>query len=209
MQQMQNRYNSQQQQQQQQQYRQNNNYRFNNNAQQQMPNQNNMQNMRGRRNQRGRGGRNSFGQRPSYRDSQRGAPFKNAPNMNRMQNNPNVNRSNLKRVKPSELQLDRYQNAADRDVLCWIFENQGKCRYGKKCQWLHLDRETGQYIPTVYIMNSLSDKEMVCKPVNDKKEQDEKEDEKASEEEATPKGKKEDEPDDGGDDDVDPVVLQK
>merc|ERR1711972_766650 len=54
-----------------------------------------------------------------------------------------------------ELQLNRYQNAADRDVLCWIFENQGKCRYGEKCQWLHLDRETGQYIPTVYIMNSL------------------------------------------------------
>merc|ERR1711933_294851 len=169
MQQVQNRYNSQQQQQQQQ-YRQNNNYRFNNNAQQQMPKQNNMQNMRGRRNQRGRGGRNSFGQRPSYRDSQRGAPFKNAPNMNRMQNN--VNRSNLKRVKPSELQLDRYQNAADRDVLCWIFENQGKCRYGKKCQWLHLDRETGQYIPTVYNMNSLSDKEMICPPANDKKKEE-------------------------------------
>merc|ERR1712190_712756 len=112
---------------------------------------------------------------------------------------------NAKRGKPTNLQLDRYQNAADRDVLCWIFENQGKCRYGERCQWLHLDRETGQYIPTVYIMNSLSDKEMVCKPVNDKKEQDEKEDEKASEEEATPKGKKEDD----DDDDVDPVVLQK
>merc|ERR1711933_75497 len=138
-----------------------------------MPNQNNM-----RRNQR-RGGRNSFGQRPSYRDSQRGAPFKNAPNMNRMQNNSNnnnnnnnVNRSNLKRVKPSDLQLDRYQNAADRDVLCWIFENQGKCRYGERCQWLHLDRETGQYIPTVYIMNSLSDKEMVCPPADKKKKED-------------------------------------
>merc|ERR1711897_3973 len=101
-----------------------------------------------------------------------------APNMNRMQNNNNnnnnnnnVNRSNLERVKPSDLQLDRYQNAADRDVLCWIFENQGKCRYGKKCQWLHLDRETGQYIPTVYIMNSLSDKEMICPPADKKKEE--------------------------------------
>merc|ERR1712099_162593 len=70
------------------------------------------------------------------------------------QGNVVSNKAN-KRTKPSELQLNRYQSAADRDVLCWIFENQGKCRYGEKCQWLHLDRETGQYIPTVYIMNSL------------------------------------------------------
>jgi len=177
-------------------------------------NQNNMNYRGGSRG--GRGG--SFGQRPSYRDNQRNAPFKNAPNMNRMQQQqpsqqPSVNR---KRGKPSELQLDRYQNAADRDVLCWIYENQGKCRYGERCQWLHLDRETGQYIPTVYIMNSLSDKNMVCKPVNDdddkdKEQEKEREEEKAQEEEATPKGKKEDEQDDDddADDDVDPVVLQK
>jgi len=215
-----------QQQQQRQMYRQNrvNQYRFNQQQQQQqqqrqsMMNTNNNNNMmmRGRRDQRrnnpnnnmsyrgGRGG-GSFGQRPSYRDNQRN-------NMNHQQPSSSSSGSggvNRKRGKPSDLQLDRYQNAADRDVLCWIFENQGKCRYGERCQWLHLDRETGQYIPTVYIMNSLSDKEMVCKPVNDKKEQDEKEDEKASEEEATPKGKKEDEQDDDDDDDVDPVVLQK
>jgi len=45
-----------------------------------------------------------------------------------------------------------------RDVLCWIFENQGQCRYGAKCQWLHLDRETGQYVPTMYVTNSLDRK---------------------------------------------------
>merc|ERR1712129_538793 len=75
------------------------------------------------------------------------------------------------RTKPSELQLNRYQNAADRDVLCWIFENQGKCRYGEKCQWLHLDRETGRYIPTVYIMNSLNrtNNGTICKEVEPKK----------------------------------------
>lgn len=59
------------------------------------------------------------------------------------------------RGRPSDSQLKNYENAADRDVLCWIYENTGKCRYGQKCQWLHLDRETGQYIPTVYMMNSL------------------------------------------------------
>jgi len=166
-----NRYQQQQQQyqQQQQQYRQMNRGGFNN------------MNMRGpnRRNQRfrggGGGGRGSFGQRPSYRDSQR-PPFKNAPNMNRNQNKSNNSQkvtSNVKRSKPSDLQLDRYQNAADRDVLCWIFENQGKCRYGERCQWLHLDRETGQYIPTVYIMNSLSDKNMICLPVNNKDKEEE------------------------------------
>merc|ERR1712154_700249 len=119
------------------------------------------------------GGRGSFGQRPSYRDSQR-PNFKNAPNVNRMPQQGNVvsNKAN-KRTKPSELQLNRYQNAADRDVLCWIFENQGKCRYGERCQWLHLDRETGQYIPTVYIMNSLSDKNMICLPVNNKDKEEE------------------------------------
>merc|ERR1712173_91158 len=125
------------------------------------------------------------------------------PNMNRMNNNNGQQQQqsngsgNGKRGKPSELQLDRYQNAADRDVLCWIYENQGKCRYGERCQWLHLDRETGQYIPTVYIMNSLSDKNMVCKPVDDadadKNAKDEKDEEKAAQEEETPKGKKEDE----------------
>jgi len=46
-------------------------------------------------------------------------------------------------------------SSADRDVLCWMFENQGRCRYNEKCQWLHLDPETGQYVPTMYIMNSL------------------------------------------------------
>merc|ERR1719384_483518 len=105
--------------------------------------------------------------------------------MNRMNNNNGQQQQqsngsgnggvNRKRGKPSELQLNRYQNAADRDVLCWIFENQGKCRYGEKCQWLHLDRETGQYIPTVYIMNSLSDKNIrrdtICKEVDSKKEE--------------------------------------
>jgi len=96
--------------------------------------------------------------------------------MNRNQNKSNNSQkvtSNVKRSKPSDLQLDRYQNAADRDVLCWIFENQGKCRYGERCQWLHLDRETGQYIPTVYIMNSLSDKNMICLPVNNKDKEEE------------------------------------
>jgi len=51
--------------------------------------------------------------------------------------------------------MRKYESAADRDVLCWIYENQGQCRYGQKCQWLHLDRDTGQYIPTAYIANSL------------------------------------------------------
>ena len=60
-----------------------------------------------------------------------------------------------KRIKPTASQLKTFQTAADRDVLCWIYENEGKCRYAEKCQWLHLDRETGQYVPTVYIMNSL------------------------------------------------------
>merc|ERR1712157_16163 len=92
---------------------------------------------------------NNYLQKPSYSSSQRTTSFKNAPNLNKM----NMNRA--KRGKPSDLQLKTYEAAADRDVLCWIFENQGKCRYGQKCQWLHLDRETGQYIPTVYIMNSL------------------------------------------------------
>merc|ERR1712228_601245 len=111
-----------------------------------------------------------------------------APNMNRMQNksqsnnSSNSNKANVKRSKPSVLQLDRYQNAADRDVLCWIFENQGKCRYGEKCQWLHLDRETGQYIPTVYIMNSLSDKNMICLPVNNNKKEEDDENDKDDDE---------------------------
>jgi len=61
----------------------------------------------------------------------------------------------------TEDQLRKYESAADRDVLCWIYENQGKCRYGPKCQWLHLDRDTGQYIPTAYIANSLDQ----CIPV--------------------------------------------
>lgn len=115
---------------------------------------------RGRRNQRFRGGGGrggSFGQRPSYRDSSQRSSFKNAPNMNRSSNRAN------KRMKPSETQLEVYQNAADRDVLCWIYENQGKCRYGEKCQWLHLDRETGQYLPTVYSAS------IQCIPVEDKK----------------------------------------
>lgn len=43
-------------------------------------------------------------------------------------------------------------------MLCWIFENQGHCRYGAKCQWLHLDRETCQYVPTLYVTNSLDRK---------------------------------------------------
>eukprot|EP01083_Nonionella_stella_P314967 1136399_1 len=91
-----------------------------------------------------------YGQKPSYSSSsashaQRSASFKNAPNVNKMK----------QRGKPSDSQLATYEAAADRDVLCWIYENQGKCRYGEKCQWLHLDRETGKYVPTVYIMNSL------------------------------------------------------
>jgi len=65
------------------------------------------------------------------------------------------NRRVRAREKPTDSQLKNYENAADRDVLCWIYENQGKCRYGQKCQWLHLCRETGQYVPTVYMTNSL------------------------------------------------------
>merc|ERR1712173_427254 len=126
---------------------------------------NNSYNNRRRNNRFNNSNNNNYLQKPSYSSSQRTTSFKNAPNLNKM----NMNRA--KRGKPSDSQLKTYEAAADRDVLCWIFENQGKCRYGQKCQWLHLDRETGQYIPTVYIMNSLSDKEMVCKPVNDKKEQ--------------------------------------
>jgi len=74
-------------------------------------------------------------------------------------------RVKAQRGKPTDSQLKNYENAADRDVLCWIYENQGKCRYGQKCQWLHLDRETGQYIPTVYMTNSLD----ICPPVRDTK----------------------------------------
>jgi len=73
------------------------------------------------------------------------------------------------RGKLSEDQLRKYESAADRDVLCWIYENQGKCRYGQKCQWLHLDRDTGQYIPTAYIANSLDSSISVAK----KEEEDE------------------------------------
>merc|ERR1712130_557322 len=97
----------------------------------------------------------------------RSTPFKNAPSSTKMSMNKQ------RRAKPSDSQLKSYENAADRDVLCWIFENQGKCRYGERCQWLHLDRETGQYIPTVYIMNSLSDKNMICLPVNNKDKEEE------------------------------------
>jgi len=64
-----------------------------------------------------------------------------------------------------------------RDVLCWIFENQGHCRYGAKCQWLHLDRETGQYVPTMYVTNSL-DRKAVKKALTGKS-QDERGDTKA------------------------------
>jgi len=64
-------------------------------------------------------------------------------------------RVKAQRGKLTDSQLKNYEGAADRDVLCWIYENQGKCRYGQKCQWLHLCRETGQYIPTVYVTNSL------------------------------------------------------
>jgi len=63
--------------------------------------------------------------------------------------------------------MRKYESAADRDVLCWIYENQGQCRYGQKCQWLHLDRDTGQYIPTAYIANSLDQ----CIPVPKKDEE--------------------------------------
>jgi len=196
-------------QQQQSMYRQQSNPQFRFNSNNNMSNNNNMNmNMRGRRNQRFRGGRGggrgSFGQRPSYRDSQR-------PNFNRMQQqqqgNSVSNKAN-KRTKPSELQLNRYQNAADRDVLCWIFENQGKCRYGEKCQWLHLDRETGQYIPTVYIMNSLSDKNIrkdtICKEVEPKKDDKDDKDEKEKEE-ADDNDEKVEEAED---DDTDPEELK-
>jgi len=132
--------------------------------------------------------------------------------MRQMQSNANIGSGqvkNAKRGKPTNLQLDRYQNAADRDVLCWIFENQGKCRYGERCQWLHLDRETGQYVPTVYIMNSLSDKDTICKEVPSTKEKSEKEakedDEKAEEvTNETPKAKEEEKVQE-----VDPIVLQE
>merc|ERR1712129_60843 len=126
---------------------------------------------------------------------------------------------NAKRGKPSDLQLDRYQNAADRDVLCWIFENQGKCRYGERCQWLHLDRETGQYVPTVYIMNSLSDKERqtICKEVpstKEKTEKEAKEDEEKADEviestNETPKDPKDEEKEEEKVQEVDPIVLQE
>merc|ERR1719266_2154810 len=121
--------------------------------------------------------------------------------MNRMNNNNGQQQQqsngsgnggvNRKRGKPSELQLDRYQNAADRDVLCWIYENQGKCRYGERCQWLHLDRETGQYIPTVYIMNSLIDKDLRCKEVNDDDDKDKKEEEEEEKEREDEKAQEE------------------
>jgi hypothetical protein len=139
--------------------------------------------------------------------------------MRQMQSNANIGSGqvkNAKRGKPSDLQLDRYQNAADRDVLCWIFENQGKCRYGERCQWLHLDRETGQYVPTVYIMNSLSDKERqtICKEVVDKKkektEKEAKEDEeKADEVIETPKDPKDEAKEEEKVQEVDPIVLQE
>eukprot|EP00483_Globobulimina_turgida_P001677 UN01679 len=86
-----------------------------------------------------------------------------------------MNENRAKRGKPSESQLKTYETAADRDVLCWIYENQGKCRYGEKCQWLHLDRETGKYVPTVYIMNSL-DKTTPYKPSQNTSDHDKDED---------------------------------
>merc|ERR1712129_659530 len=105
--------------------------------------------------------------------------------------------------------------------LCWIFENQGKCRYGERCQWLHLDRGTGRYVPTVYIMNSLSDKERetICKEVvvDKKKEKTEKE-AKEDEEKAdvmiestneTPKDPKDEAKEEEKVQEVDPVVLQE
>jgi len=168
---------------------------------------------------RGRGG-SSFGQRPSYRDNNNSNAQRN---MRQMQSNANIGSGqvkNAKRGKPSDLQLDRYQNAADRDVLCWIFENQGKCRYGERCQWLHLDRETGQYVPTVYIMNSLSDKERetICKEVVDKKkektEKEAKEDEEKADEviestNETPKDPKDEAKEEEKVQEVDPIVLQE
>merc|ERR1712129_307663 len=147
---------------------------------------------------------------------------RNMRQMQQQSNNANGSGQvkNAKRGKPSDLQLDRYQNAADRDVLCWIFENQGKCRYGERCQWLHLDRETGQYVPTVYIMNSLSDKERqtVCKEVVGKKkektEKEAKEDEEKADEviestNETPKDPKDEAKEEEKVQEVDPVVLQE
>merc|ERR1712129_516645 len=164
---------------------------------------------------RGRGG-SSFGQRPSYRDNNNSNAQRN---MRQMQSNANGSGQvkNAKRGKPSDLQLDRYQNAADRDVLCWIFEKQGKCRYGERCQWLHLDRETGQYVPTVYIMNSLSDKERepICKEVVDKKkektEKEAKEDEEKADVmiESTNETPKDEAKEEEKVQEVDPVVLQE
>jgi len=100
-------------------------------------------------------------------------------------------RVRAQRGKPTDSQLKNYENAADRDVLCWIYENQGKCRYGPKCQWLHLCRETGQYIPTVYMTNSLDiapsdgDKEEEHGPAgkgaDDEKESEQEEDEAVDE----------------------------
>jgi len=104
----------------------------------------------------GRGGRYPSNRGPpSY--SSRGPPFMRNGNVMNGPSPPHSgpNRRVRAREKPTDSQLKNYENAADRDVLCWIYENQGKCRYGQKCQWLHLCRETGQYIPTVYMMNSL------------------------------------------------------
>merc|ERR1711997_212533 len=139
-------------------------------------------------------------QKPSYSSSQRTTSFKNAPNLNKM------NMSRAKRGKPSDSQLKTYEAAADRDVLCWIFENQGKCRYGAKCQWLHLDRETGQYVPTVYIMNSL-DSTPYKKDKNDKEDDNKKED-KPKDKETNINNKDEDnKKSDEEDKDIDPQEL--
>eukprot|EP01084_Bolivina_argentea_P296208 510106_1 len=55
----------------------------------------------------------------------------------------------------------------DRDIKCWIYENQGKCRYGEKCQWLHLNRETNRYLATAYIDYSLNSNNNNNKTKND------------------------------------------